>query len=115
MRHLSVTECVVADGAMQDFVNSVQQWERAALAHDAAPEYHAVLIDPERPGTVLVLTQFTDAETAARFASSGLMERFMEGVVRCSIGTASRRSYELFYAAGGDGPKAVFGETPREP
>ena len=39
---------------------------------------------------------------------------FMEGVVRCSIGTASRRSYELFYAAGADGPRAVFGETPRE-
>jgi len=114
MRHLSVTECIVAEGAMQDFVNSIQQWERAALAHEAAPEYHAVLVDPEQPGRVLVMTQFVDTETAEVFAESGLMERFMEGVVRCSIGSASRRSYDLFYAADGQGLRAVFGETPRE-
>lgn len=98
---------------MPDFVNSVQQWERAALAHDSAPEHHAVLVDPEDPHKVMIVTQFADQETADAFADSGLLERFMEGVVRCSVGTAISRAYDLFYAAGGGGPRAIFGETPR--
>ena len=65
-------------------------------------------------GRVLVITQFADEATAERFRESGLMGRFMEGVVRCSVGSADRRHYDLFYAAGGDGPRAIFGETPRD-
>ena len=49
MRHLSVTECMVAEGSMLDFVNSIEQWERAVHANESAPEYHAVLVALDRP------------------------------------------------------------------
>jgi hypothetical protein len=112
MRHIKVTECRVADGAMQDFVNAVQQWERAAMAHEAAPIHHAVLLDPNDPSRVISITQFDSPEKAAEFAASGLMATFMEGVVQCSVGTATSNEYELFYATGAGGPRAVFGEVP---
>ena len=98
---------------MPDFVNSVQQWERAAMAHEAAPSQHLVLMDPDDPGVVLIVTAFADRETSEAFAASGLMEAFMSGVVQCSVGTATRRHYDLFYATG-DGPRAIFGEAVRE-
>ncbi len=113
MRYLEVTECRVADGAMTEFINAVQQWERAAMAHDSAPAHHAVWFDPDDPATVLVVTQFDDPDTAQEFAASGLRDQFMEGVVQCSMGTATSRHYELFYATGKDGPRAIFGEAPR--
>ena len=114
MRYIELTECRVADGAMAQFINAVQQWERAAMAHPAAPSHHAVLIHPADPGVVLTITQFDDAETAEAFAESGLKEQLMTGVVQCSVGTATSKGYELFYAAGADGPRAMFGESPRE-
>ena len=113
MRHIEVTECRIADGRMSEFVNGVQQWERAAMSHDAAPSHQAVLIDPEDPARVLIITQFADGPTAERFAASGLLERFMQGVMQCSAGSATHRRYELFYAAG-EGPRAIFGEIPKE-
>ena len=112
MQHIKVTECRVADGAMQNFVNSIQQWERAAMAHEAAPNHHALLVDPADPARVISITQFDSAEKAEAFAASGLMETFMDGVVQCSIGTATSNEYELFYAVGSGGPRAVFGEVP---
>ena len=114
MRHIKVTECRVADGAMQDFVNSVQQWERAAMAHEDAPTHHAVLLDPDDPSRVISITQFDSPETAERFAASGLMATFMDGVIQCSVGTATSSDYELFYATGSGGPRAVFGEVPTD-
>ncbi len=115
MRHIKVTECRVADGAMQDFVNSVQQWERAAMAHEAAPTHHAVLVDPSDPSRLISITQFDSAERAEEFAASGLMAAFMEGVVQCTVGTTTSSEYELFYAVGAGGPRAVFGEVPPTP
>ena len=114
MKYVELTECRVAEGAMTLFINAVQQWERAAMSHPAAPSHHAVLIHPDDPAVVLTITQFDDAETAAAFAKSGLKEQLMHGVVQCSIGTATSKQYELFYAAGADGPRAMFGESPRE-
>ena len=114
VRHIKVTECRVADGAMQDFVNSVQQWERAAMAHPAAPVHHAVLIDPDDPSRVISITQFDSAETAQEFSASGLMATFMDGVVQCSVGTTTSSEYELFYSVGAGGPRAVFGEVTDE-
>lgn len=114
MRCVEVIECTVTDGAMPDFVNAVQQWERAALRHPAAPGHHAVLFDQESPARVTIVTQFRDIETADEFAASGLLDRFMEGVLRCVEPSTSRRRYDLFYAAGGEGPRAIFGETPRD-
>ena len=98
---------------MSEFINSVQHWERAAMAHESAPSQHLVLVDPDDPGLVLIVTQFADRATSEEFAASGLMESFMNGVVHCSIGTATRRHYDLFYAAG-DGPRAIFGEAPKD-
>jgi len=64
---------------------------------------------------VLVMTQFANSETADEFEGSGLMHKLMECLMRCTVGDASQRSYNLFSAAGGDGLRAVFGETPRAP
>lgn len=98
---------------MPQFVNAVQQWERAAMAHEHAPLHHAVLVHPENPSNVLIITEFADRETSEAFAASGLLGKFMEGVVQCSIGTADRRHYDLFYAAG-QGERAIFGEVPSD-
>ncbi len=112
MRHVKVTQCRVADGSMTDFVNAVQQWERAALAGEDAPLHHAVLIDPDDPHQVMILTQFADRDSADRFAASGLLDRLTEHVVQCTVGSATARQYDLYYAAG-EGPRAIFGEPPR--
>ena len=113
MRHFEVTRCKVADGAMTQFVNAVQQWERAALAHENAPLHHAVLVDPEEPSEVLIITEFADREASEAFAASGLLGKFMDGVMQCSVGSAERGHYDLFYAAG-QGERAIFGELPRD-
>ena len=57
----------------------------------------------------------TTSEGKCEFEGSGLMHRLMECLMRCTVGDASQRSYDLFYEAGGDGLRAVFGETPRDP
>ncbi len=111
MRYVEVIECKVAGGAMQRFVNAVQQWERAAMEHPAAPIHHAVLVDDDEPSRVAIITQFADRETAERFRSDGLMDRFLDGVLSCLEAPAAARRYDLFYATG-DGPRAIFGETP---
>jgi hypothetical protein len=111
MRCIEVIECTVADGAMPDFVNAVQQWERAALAHPDAPMHHAVLLDDLNPARVMIITQFADQETADRFAESDLIDHFMAGVLRCIEPSSSGRRFDLFYASGSGGPHAVFGEV----
>jgi hypothetical protein len=113
MRHIEVMECRVADGSMVDFVSSVQRWERRAMDHEAAPIHHAVLVDPDDPARIVIITQFADQPTAQRFAESGMLGEFMEGVMQCSVGEVTRRGFELFYASGSDGPRAIFGEVPR--
>jgi hypothetical protein len=113
MRHVRVTECRVSPGGMTEFVNSVQQWERAALASAEAPEYHAVLVDEVDPAQVLIIEQFHDADHAARFDATGLHDRFLDGVMSCVDRTAtSHRGYSLFYADGAAGKRAMFGEEP---
>ncbi len=114
MRCIEIMECTVSDGAMPDFVNAVQQWERAALAHPAAPMHHAVLLDEINPARVTIITQFADHETADRFAESNLIDQFMEGVLRCIEPSSSGRRFDLFYASGSGGPHAIFGELPHE-
>lgn len=111
MRCVEIIECTVADGGMQDFVNAVQQWERAALAHEAAPMHHAVLLDDINPARVTIVTQFADQETADRFADSNLIDQFMAGVLSCIEPSASGRRFDLFYASGSGGPHAIFGEA----
>lgn len=113
MRCVEVLECTVADGAMQNFVNAVQQWERAALAHPDAPMHHAVLLDDINPARVTIITQFRDRETADRFAKSHLIDQFMTGVLNCIKPSASGRRFDLFYASGTGGPHAIFGENPK--
>ena len=111
MRCIEIIECTVADGAMTDFVNAVQQWERAALTHPDAPMHHAVLLDDINPARVIILTQFADQATADRFAESHLIDQFMAGVLSCIEPSSSGRRFDLFYSAGSGGPHTIFGEA----
>ncbi|MDH3731730.1 MAG: hypothetical protein OES13_11535 [Acidimicrobiia bacterium] len=114
MRCIEIIECTVADGGMPDFINAVQQWERAAMAHPDAPMHHSVLLDDINPARVTIITQFEDQETADRFSDSHLIDQFMAGVLKCIEPSASGRRFSLFYAAGTGGPHAIFGEQPKE-
>jgi hypothetical protein len=111
MHYLTVTECRVTMGRMQDFIAQVQHWEEDALAAADPPEFHGVYLHEVDPSRVLVVTQFKTRESARAFAGSGLAEEFRARIMACtdSPPTASE-GYDLFYAALSDGTRVVFGE-----
>lgn len=112
MRYVHVAEFEIDRARMRDFATAVQQWERLALGHTDGPDHHAVLVDTDEPTRVLVLTQFPDEEHARRFAESDLSRELMGAVLSCCRSTVSSRRYSVFYAAGTEGPRSIFGEVP---
>lgn len=106
-----VTECTVPLDRMQPFAQLVQQWEQDSLDAEDAPGVHAVYLNDREPSRVLVMTQFASREEAERFAASGRMAQFRQRVLACTAHEPSTADgYNLFYAAGSDGPRVVFGE-----
>jgi hypothetical protein len=111
MGYVMVTECRVPMERMQLFTQLVQQWEQDVLDTEDAPELHAVYLREEDPSQVLIVTQFASRDEAERFAASGRMEQFRQHVLRCTAEAPSAPDgYTLFYAAGRDGTRVVFGE-----
>ncbi len=111
MHYMTVTECRVSLGRMQDFVSQVQQWEQDAWASSQAPEFHGVYLQEADPSRVLLVTQFTSREAAEAFAASGLTARFRERVVNCTETPPSEpEGFDLFYASLADGSRVVFGQ-----
>ena len=111
MHYLTVIECRVTMGRMQDFIAQVQHWEQDALATDDPPEFHGVYLHEADPSRILVVTQFTTRESAEAFAASGLAERFRERVMSYTDAPpTATEGYDLFYASLADGSRVVFGE-----
>ena len=112
MHHIQVMEARVLAGKMPELVYAVQHWERLALDDPDAPEYHAVYVGEDYPHQLFVITQFRDRATASRFAAAGLFDTFRDKVRHLLADEPRRRPFDLFYAAGSAGTKAIFGEDP---
>jgi len=111
MHHMTVTECRIPLGRMQDFVAQLQQWEHDARESEAGPEFHGVYLLETDPSRALVITQFTSREAAEAFNASGMPERFRERVMASTgIRPNEVEGFDLFYAILADGSRVVFGE-----
>ena len=110
MHYILSTQCQVRPGKMETFLRDVQQWEEDAMEVPEAPEYHAVYINRADPSHALIVTHFADKDHADAFAATGLLTGFQEKVLSCVVDDLDRVGYDLYYAAGPGGPRAVFGE-----
>lgn len=110
MSYILTTRCRVQPGKMEVFLRDVQQWEEAALAAPTAPKYHAVYLGREDPSEALIMTRFDGKGHADAFAETGLLDSFHERILSCVIDSTAEEGFDLYYAAGTDGPRVVFGE-----
>ncbi len=110
MHYLVVTECRVPMPKRQEFVGAVQRWEEQAGAMAGAPDVHAVYLDSDDPGKVLIFTQFNSKEDAERFDESGLMKDFHAELLQCSASPPHLSTYDLFYATGPGERRVIFGQ-----
>lgn len=111
MHHMTVLECRVAQGKMQEFVSRVQQWGQDARDHADGPEFHGVYLLESDPGRVLVITQFPSKARADAFAATGMPDRFRASISGCTATPPSElEGFDLFYAFLDDGSRIVFGE-----
>jgi heme-degrading monooxygenase HmoA len=108
---MTVLECRVSPGRMQEFVAQVQQWEQDARRLEHAPEFHGVYLLESDPSRVLVVTQFANKAAATAFSESGLPERFRARVEACTdVPPDEADGFDLFYAQLNDGTRIIFGE-----
>lgn len=110
MRYILTTRCRVQTGKMETFLRDVQQWEETALESPDAPGYHAVYMSRADPSQALIITQFDSKERADAFAETGLLDSFHDKILSCVIEPSDAEGYDLYYAAGNEGPRVVFGE-----
>lgn len=111
MRFLTVTECRVPLARMQDFTNLVQQWEQEAVGVPGGPTLHAVYLHHNAPERVLVVTQFASLEDARAYVATGKLSEFHSKVLACTAEpTDALDGWDLFYAAGADGMRVMFGQ-----
>lgn len=96
---------------MQEFTNLVQQWEQDAVGVEGGPTLHAVYLHHHAAGRVLVVTQFASADEARDFLASGKLSDFHSRVLACTAEpTEALDGWDLFYAAGADGTRVMFGQ-----
>ena len=110
MHYLVVTECRVPMPKRQEFVTAVQRWEEKAGAMEGAPDVHAVYLDSDDPGKVLIFTQFNSKRDAEQFNDSGLMKDFHAELLGCTATPPSLNTYDLFYATGPGERRVIFGQ-----
>lgn len=111
MHFLTVTECRVPLGRMQEFAQMIQHWEQDALASPDGPEFHGVYLHSSDPGKVLIVTQYASREAANRFVATGLVQQFRDRVLACTMQVPTDvDGYDLFYSASRSGANVVFGE-----
>jgi len=80
------------------------------MAAPTAPLHHAVYLNRQDPSQALVITRFEDKNHADGFAATGLLDGFHERILSCVVDSTDAEGYDLYYAAGPDGPHVVFGE-----
>ena len=111
MRFLTVTECRVPLARMQEFTNLVQQWEQDAVGVEGGPTLHAVYLHHNVPERVLVVTQFASVDDAREYVAAGKLSDFHSRVLACTAEpTDALDGWDLFYAAGADGMRVMFGQ-----
>jgi quinol monooxygenase YgiN len=110
MSYILTTRCRVQPGKMESFLRDVQQWEEAAMAATTAPKYHAVYLKRDDPAQALVITRFDSKAHADAFAGTGLLDGFHQRILSCVVDSTKAEGFDLYYAAGPDGPRVVFGE-----
>ena len=96
---------------MQEFTNLVQQWEQDAVGVEGGPELHAVYLHHNVPERVLVVTQFASVDDAREYVAAGKLSDFHSRVLACTAEpTDALDGWDLFYAAGADGTRVMFGQ-----
>jgi hypothetical protein len=111
MRFLNVLECRVPMKQMQEFTTLVQRWEQDFVGGEGGPRLHAVYLNDADPSRVLVITQFDSKTDSDEFAAGGKLAGFYESVLACTgERPVASEGWDLYYAAGPDGRKTVFGE-----
>ncbi len=96
---------------MQQFTALIQQWEQDALRAPDRPESHSVYLHNADPSHVLVVTEFPSREAAERFEQTGMIVRLHDDVIACTgEDPIASEGYDLYYRAGADGRRTVFGE-----
>ena len=111
MSYILTTQCRVQPGKMETFLRDVQQWEEAAMAAPTAPQFHAVYLKRDDPAEALIINRFDSKEHADGFTGTGLLDGFHERILFCVVDKPRAEGYDLYYAAGPDGPHVVFGEN----
>ena len=110
MHYILTARCQVRPGEMETFLRDVQQWEEEAMEAPEATQYHALYLNRADPSNALVITHFNNKEHADAFAATGFLDRFRESILSCAIDHVDAEEFDLYYAAGPGGPRAVFGE-----
>ena len=111
MHFMTVTECRVSHGRMQEFVAQVQQWEQDARSSEAPPEFHGVYLQETDRARVLVVTQFASRAAADSFRASGSASSFRERILDyVDSPPEDTDGFDLFYASLADGTRIVFGQ-----
>ena len=111
MHYMTVAECRISPGKMQEFVAQVQHWEQEARSSDSSPEFHGVYLHEADPSRVLIVTQFASRNEAEAFAASGIADGLRERLLSCTDAPPSAvDGYDLFYASLPDGSRVVFGQ-----
>jgi hypothetical protein len=116
MAHLLLARCRVTMSQMQDFTTRIQNWEQDVIGSPEAPEYHGVYLAHDDPSTVVIELRFADSEVADACIAAGHIGRLRDEVITCTAsdpGAFDR--YDLFYGAGRDGARTVFGERTHYP
>ncbi len=111
MHYMTVTECRVSHGRMQDFVAQVQQWEQDARASADAPEFHGVYLQETDPARALIVTQFATRAAAQAFRASGSADTLRSRILpMVDDPPQESEGFDLFYASLADGTRVVFGQ-----
>ncbi|HSF84116.1 MAG TPA: hypothetical protein VLG28_00465 [Acidimicrobiia bacterium] len=112
MAHILLGRCSVQMRQMQDFTTRIQNWEQDVVGTPAAPDFHAVYLEREQPGNVVIELRFSSREVADACIDAGHVSRLQREVFECTENSPGEFTrYDLFYGASADGERTIFGET----
>ena len=78
----------------------------------AAPDFHAVYLEREQPGNVVIELRFPHRDAADACIDAGHVARLQREVLECTQSDPSEFTrYDLYYGASADGRRTIFGET----
>ena len=112
MAHILLGHCAVQMHQMQEFTTRIQNWEQDIVDTPAAPNFHAVYLERDQPGNVVIELRFASREAADACINAGHVARLQREVFECTDKNPGEFTrYDLFYGASAEGDRTIFGET----